>query len=73
MKHKVRLTVIDKKLYPELQNSTALIRIPEYVHATTWAMSLNSIVMVTEMISGIAVTGYGYFAFAVIAGDSFLP
>lgn len=55
MKHKVRLTVIDKSFIRNYSNSTALIRIPEYVHATTWAMSLNSIVMVTEMISGIAV------------------
>ena len=52
MKHKVRLTVIDKNCIRSCSNSTALIRIPAHVPAIMWVMYLNSTEMMSEMISG---------------------
>lgn len=52
MKHKVKVTVIDKKVYPELQRSIAPTQKQECVHATTLVMSLFLSVTMKTTISG---------------------
>lgn len=39
MEHKVKVTVLDKKLYPELQQAYCMNPDSGYVPATTWGMS----------------------------------
>ncbi len=53
MQHKVKLTVIDKKLYPELQAKYCADLILACALATMWEMNLFLSVMALPMISGI--------------------
>ena len=52
MKHKVKVTVIDKKIYPELQEKYCATLKQECVHATMLAMSLSLSVTKRTTISG---------------------
>ena len=52
MKHKVRVTVIDKKIYPNYRRSIAPTLKQECVHATILAMSLSLSVTKRTTISG---------------------
>ena len=52
MEHRVKVTVLDKKLFPELQRSTAPCRTAASVLVTVLAMSLCFIATMSEMISG---------------------
>uniref|UniRef100_UPI003FED6EB6 hypothetical protein n=1 Tax=Segatella copri TaxID=165179 RepID=UPI003FED6EB6 len=53
MKHKVKVTVIDKKIYPELQEKYCADTLKqECVHATMLAMNLSLSVTKRTTISG---------------------
>ena len=52
MKHKVKVTVIDKKVYPELQENIAPTQKQECVHATILVMSLFLSVTMRMIIFG---------------------
>lgn len=53
MKHKVRVTVLDKKLYPELQREYWPIPPRARAPVTTSATNLSSIATTSATISGI--------------------
>ena len=52
MKHKVKVTVIDKKIYPELQEKYCADPKAGMVHATMLAMNLSLSVTKRTTISG---------------------
>ena len=52
MKYQVKVTVIDKKLYPELQAQYCADHPPAHVRATMWATNLSFAVTAKGMISG---------------------
>lgn len=52
MKHKVKVTVLDKKLYPNYSNSIVIIQFPVLALVTMWEMNLFFTEMRKEMISG---------------------
>ena len=52
MKYKVKVTVLDKKLYPELQKQYCVILLLELVLVIMWVTSLSFIVMMNGMTSG---------------------
>ena len=53
MKHKVKLTVIDKKLYPELQKNSVLTQIQALVLVITLGMNLFLKEMTAKTIFGV--------------------
>lgn len=52
MLHKVKVTVIDKKLYPELQEAYCMDPKSEHAPATMWATRSSSNALLARMISG---------------------
>ena len=53
MKHKVKVTVLDKKFIPNYSTSTVPTQIQVLVPVIMWAMNLSFIVTATKMIFGI--------------------
>ena len=53
MEYRVKVTVLDKKLFPELQTEYCAVPDAENVLAIMWAMSLCFIATASGMITGI--------------------